>query len=136
MKCTLVIESEPGNSKTFEFNQDEITIGRVMGNDIMVNDRSISRYHVKIILKKGRVELIDLDSRNGTKCNNAQVKKTLLHDQDIIEISNIPVKFICPEVPSESTAEHTVLASAKRLKVVRAKKFLMRSSGYIVSRSL
>lgn len=129
MKCTIIIESFPGNFKTLKFNQDEITIGRVMGNDIMVNDRSISRYHVKIILNKGRVELIDLDSRNGIKCNNAQVKKTLLYDQDIIEISNISVKFICPEVPSESTVEHTVLAPAGRIKSAMAKKFLMHSFG-------
>jgi pSer/pThr/pTyr-binding forkhead associated (FHA) protein len=124
MKCTLVIENDPGNFKTFEFNQDEITIGRVMGNDIMINDRSISQYHVKIVFKKGRVELIDWESRNGTKLNKAQVKKAILYDQDIIELSKIPVKFICPEVPSESTAEHTVLAPARKLKINRAKNFL------------
>ena len=127
MKCKLVIESDPGNFKTFKFNQDEITIGRVMGNDIMINDRSISKYHVKIILKKGRVEIIDLDSRNGTKLNTAPVKHTLLYDQDIIEISNIPVRFICPAMPSESTVEQTVLVQDMRKKALRVKKLLMRS---------
>ena len=128
MKCKLVIESKSGEPGVFEFNQDEITLGRVMGNDITVNDKSVSRHHVKILLNQGQVELVDLDSSNGTELNGKQIKQTPLYDQDIFKMGNIPVQFICPEAGSESSLDQTMLASGKKAQVNKINTFIKRST--------
>ena len=128
MKCKLVIESKAGEPRAFEFDKDEITLGRVMDNDITVNDKSVSRHHVKILLRQGQVELVDLDSSNGTELNGKQIKKTPLYDQDIFNMGNIPVQFICPEAGSESSLDQTMLSSGKKVQVNKINTFLKRST--------
>ncbi len=127
MKCKLVIECKAGEPGDFEFDKDEITLGRVMDNDITINDKSVSRHHVKILLHQGQVELVDLDSSNGTELNGKQIKQALLYDQDIFKMGNIPVQFICPEAGSESSLDQTMLASGKKVQVNKINPFLKRS---------
>ena len=127
MKCKLIIESIAGKPKAFEFDQGEISLGRAVDNDVAVNDKSVSRHHVKIILIQGQAELVDLDSRNGTTLNGEKVKKSLLHDQDIFNIGNVPVQFICPEAGSESSLDQTVLSSGKKVHVKKIHNILKRS---------
>ena len=127
MKCKLVIESKAGEPSAFEFNQDEITLGRVMDNDITINDKSVSRHHVKIILNQGTAELVDLDSSNGTELNGKQIKTAPLHDQDVFNIGNIPVQFICPEAGSGSVLDQTMLSAGKKVQLNKINTFLKRS---------
>ena len=127
MKCKLIIESNAVNPKAFEFDQHEITLGRVMDNDITINDRSVSRHHVKILLSQGRAELVDLDSSNGTELNGKRIKKTPLHDHDIFNIGNIPVQFICPGAGSELSLEQTMLSSGKKVQVKKIRNILKQS---------
>jgi pSer/pThr/pTyr-binding forkhead associated (FHA) protein len=128
MKCKLVIDSKAGEPGVLEFNQDEITLGRVMDNDITINDKSVSRHHVKILFHKGQVELVDLDSSNGTELNGKQIKQSPLYDQDIFKMGNIPVKFICPEAGSGSSLDQTMLSSGKKGQVNKINTFLKRST--------
>ena len=113
MKCVIVIENGSRNDKALTFDREEINIGRIMGNDIMINDRSVSGNHVKIRLHDGQAELIDLESKNGTTVNSEPVKRASLHDQDRITIGNISVQFICPEAISEHAMDQTMIAAAK-----------------------
>jgi hypothetical protein len=47
-------------------NRDGITIGRVAGNDIVLNDLLVSRLHARIDFEDGSYRVIDLNSTNGT----------------------------------------------------------------------
>ena len=127
MKCKFIIANKSGKPRVFEFNQDDITIGRVMDNDIMINDKSVSMHHVRILIGQGKAELVDLDSSNGTKLNGKKIKRTPLYDQDIFNISNIPVQFICPEAASESSLDQTMLSSGKKVHVKNILNSLKRS---------
>lgn len=113
MKCVIVIENGSRHDQALTFDREEINIGRLMGNDIMINDRSVSGYHVKIRFHDGQAELIDLESKNGTTLNNEPVKRASLHDQDRIMIGNISVQFICPEAISGLAMDQTMIAKAK-----------------------
>ncbi len=104
MKCTLVIVSDSKDKKSFEFDKKEITIGRITGNDLVLDDMSISRTHAKIVEKEEQFEIIDLESKNGIKCNGEKVKSAILGNGDKIEIGNVSIEFNC-EVP---TAEQTL----------------------------
>lgn len=47
-------------------SRDGITIGRVAGNDIVLNDLLVSRLHARIDFEDGSYRVIDLNSTNGT----------------------------------------------------------------------
>lgn len=127
MKCKFIIESIAGKPRAFEFDKGEISLGRAVDNDIAINDKSVSRHHVKISLIQGQAEIVDLDSRNGTQLNGKKIKKAFLLDQDIFNMGNVPVQFICPEAGSESSLDQTVLSSSKKVQVKKIHKILKRS---------
>lgn len=127
MKCKFIIESIAGKPRAFEFDQSEISLGRAVDNDIAINDKSVSRHHVKISLIQGQAEIVDLDSRNGTQLNGKKIKKAFLLDQDIFNMGNVPVQFICPEAGSESSLDQTVISSSKKVQVKKIHKILKRS---------
>lgn len=51
-----------------------ITLGRSPSNDIVVNDRRISKVHALFQIYDGRIELSDTGSRNGTWVGNERLK--------------------------------------------------------------
>ena len=62
------------------------TIGRDPQNDIVLDDRPISRKHAEIRLRLGRYTLYDLQSTNGTFVNGRRIAEVVLSDGDRITI--------------------------------------------------
>jgi len=54
------------NSKTFALTGDMIRLGRSRHNEIMINEKGVSRFHAQIRRKDGQLILEDLNSTNGT----------------------------------------------------------------------
>lgn len=72
----------------------EIKIGRDPNCDIVLPHISISKLHAKIILEQGRYYIVDNGSTNGVVVNNQQISgKTLLHEKDVIVITNSKLIF-------------------------------------------
>lgn len=65
-----------------------ITIGRSNDNNIVVNDPTVGRHHVQIILHDdGRIGIVDLSSKNGTYVNGKRiVKEVPLRRGDVVRI--------------------------------------------------
>jgi len=64
---------------------EKITIGRVEGNDVVVDDRRISSKHAVITRSaEGQFEVEDLGSKGGTFLNGSRIKKSLVNDGDEI----------------------------------------------------
>src|ERR1022692_1469856 len=65
-----------------------LRIGRAAGNDMVVPDLSVSRYHAE--LRKtagGGYEIVDLGSHNGTYLNGQRVTAASVTESDVIGIS-------------------------------------------------
>lgn len=62
----LVMRSGPTPGKTIDLTQNEITIGRDIANDIVINDAEVSRKHARLISQAGSYVLEDVGSTNGT----------------------------------------------------------------------
>lgn len=62
------------------------TIGRDPQNDIVLDDRPVSRKHAEIRLRLGRYTLYDLQSTNGTFVNGRRIAEVVLSDGDRITI--------------------------------------------------
>ncbi|HSB67030.1 MAG TPA: FHA domain-containing protein [Anaerolineales bacterium] len=62
----LVVRQGPTAGQIFELNKSEITIGRDISNDFVINDSEVSRKHAKLSLEGERYKIEDLNSTNGT----------------------------------------------------------------------
>jgi pSer/pThr/pTyr-binding forkhead associated (FHA) protein len=62
----LVVRQGPVTGQVFELNQNEVSIGRDIANDFVINDAEVSRKHAKLTLEGDRYKIEDLNSTNGT----------------------------------------------------------------------
>lgn len=62
----LVVRQGPIPGQIFELNKNEVTIGRDVSNDFVINDAEVSRKHAKLTLEGDRYNIEDLNSTNGT----------------------------------------------------------------------
>jgi hypothetical protein len=80
-----------------------ITIGRNDDCDIVLPDRQVSRYHARISWAGDHYQVEDLDSKNGTHVNGAQVQNAIAPLQDGDEIQ-IALRFKLAFVDAGATA--------------------------------
>ena len=66
--------------------RDGLTMGRVAGCDIVIDDTKASRRHARIVVQDGVVEIEDLGSSNGTLLNGKPVQRRVVRDGDEIQI--------------------------------------------------
>jgi sigma-B regulation protein RsbU (phosphoserine phosphatase) len=70
---TLYILNGPNIGESFELNDGYTYIGRSAKNDIRIEDKTVSRRHLRIADYGGKYLLTDLKSRNGTFCNGKYI---------------------------------------------------------------
>src|SRR5262249_55375754 len=67
-------ESDP-QPRIAEFAKDEVSIGRVTGNDLVLPNTTVSSHHARIYRSNGSWMLADQESTNGTFLNGERVKE-------------------------------------------------------------
>lgn len=73
--------------RTHPLDGREITIGRHPTNAVRLADEKASRHHCVIRPDaQGRYQVVDLDSRNGTRVNEVKVQQTYIDDGDVIRV--------------------------------------------------
>jgi pSer/pThr/pTyr-binding forkhead associated (FHA) protein len=70
-----------------------ISIGRTSDNDIVLENRGVSRKHAQIEFNDNAAVIMDNESLNGTFVNNRRVSEEVLHDQDIITIGKYTLTY-------------------------------------------
>jgi len=79
--------------KFFSLKKDEITIGKLLGNDLYLDDNSISRKHCKLVKYGNTYKIEDLNSTNGTYVNGKRINKKELEIGDNITVGRSILKF-------------------------------------------
>jgi len=97
----LIIIDGPETGRTFEL-AEEGTIGRGEGNDIVLDDLSVSRRHARILVAAGTFSIEDLGSTNGIFVNNALTHQAQLKDRDHLKIGNFGLLFRTMEAAGET----------------------------------
>lgn len=69
----LVVRRGPQPNESFEIGADATTLGRGINNDIVINDREISRSHMRLLRSGDGLTLEDLGSTNGTFVNGKRI---------------------------------------------------------------
>ncbi len=70
----------PGNIKT---------IGRATGADFIVDATLVSRLHCRLSAGASELEVVDLDSTNGTYVNGKRVERSLLQSGDALGVGDV-----------------------------------------------
>lgn len=63
-----------------------LSIGRTTDNDIVLENRGVSRKHAMIEFNENAAVIIDNESLNGTFVNNRKISEEVLRDSDVISI--------------------------------------------------
>lgn len=93
----LIVEAGNDNGRTFELTGDLITIGRALGNSIVLTDIAVSRKHLSLEFVGTQYKLIDHASGNGTLINDRLETGTcLLRHGDQLELGNTVFRFEHP----------------------------------------
>ncbi|MGF1467686.1 MAG: ATPase, T2SS/T4P/T4SS family [Sandaracinaceae bacterium] len=74
----VLITEKGGAQRRLEFDKNEVTIGRVQGNDIILPKGNVSKRHSRIVLKDNRFIVVDLKSTNGTYVNGRKITSPLV----------------------------------------------------------
>ena len=83
----LVAQAGPLNGQRWTI-MNTLMIGRDASCDIMIPDRSVSRFHVRVTLQEKGVLLEDLASKNGTYRNGERISEPeLLLDSDVVQVA-------------------------------------------------
>ena len=92
----LTVKAGPNPGKVYEFNKDEIVLGRDLGNDIVVGDADISRRHAHLVWQGDAYMVEDLGSTNGTYVNGERLTgpKLLAGGETIMFGSSIEMEFV------------------------------------------
>ena len=112
------------------FDKEVMSIGRARDNDIVIENLSVSRNHVRIRRSDKKCILTDLNSANGTFVNNVRVNKIELFDGDTITIGRHTIQFENRKISDEQIisdafgAERTMIVDrtpAARLVIEKGK---------------
>jgi hypothetical protein len=82
-----------GDSKPLTMQR--VRLGRYPNNEVVLDHSTVSAYHAEIIQRPdGRHEIIDRESRNGTRVNGALVRNQVLRDGDLITLGAASMHYL------------------------------------------
>ena len=91
----LAIRLPHGGQQVYRIEKSVINIGRQLTNDIIVEDKRVSRQHAQIKFQQdGTFAIYDLGSTNGITINNVpNLRQRILHNGDRFTIGNYDFFF-------------------------------------------
>jgi hypothetical protein len=63
-------------------------------NDIVIEHKSISRHHARIVREGNQYYAVDLESANGVRVNGVDRDRVLLRSGDEIELGQVQLRFV------------------------------------------
>ncbi len=91
----LVVVRGPLVGETYELRGEVTSVGRQAGNDVVLDDVTVSRHHALFTTTaSGRVTVRDLNSLNGTYVNGSRVEEVTLRTYDEVQIGKFKFTFV------------------------------------------
>ncbi|MCX7945130.1 MAG: FHA domain-containing protein [Deltaproteobacteria bacterium] len=86
----------PFKDEIIPLEEDEIFVGRIDENHIVITHNSVSRRHsvIKIDSSQELVKISDLESSNGTFVDGKRIKEAILQNGNIIRFGDVEFEFI------------------------------------------
>lgn len=123
-KCVLAIVEGPSPKIKYDLGKKKITkIGKKNDNDIVINDKTVSRNHLEIEATADSYLLRDFNSTNGTYINGMKVKEAFLSPGDIITVGNSKIEYQAFDEkvqmePSKNTFFGEMVGKSKKMRQI------------------
>jgi len=106
MLRVVVRERGAEGESVLEFHKPEVTVGRVQGNDIVLPKGNVSKRHARVVLKDGKIIVVDLKSTNGTYLNGKRITSPLVaREEDRLYIGDFTLLLASEDVDDADTIE-------------------------------
>jgi pilus assembly protein CpaF len=91
---SIVISEKGGAERRETFEQNEVTVGRVQGNDLMLPKGNVSKRHCRLEQQNGRFVVSDQESTNGTYVNRRRItQSTVVREGDRIYVGDFILRI-------------------------------------------
>ncbi|MCC6806830.1 MAG: FHA domain-containing protein [Deltaproteobacteria bacterium] len=125
----LICIQGPDLGKEFVLNGRDIAIGRAPGNDVIINDPSVSRTHCRLLIDQGQYVATDQRSGNGTIVDGRKIERQNLTSGSTIKLGQTILRFVeMGDVIKSTETESHKLENEHRSRIV-AKEALAAESG-------
>jgi pSer/pThr/pTyr-binding forkhead associated (FHA) protein len=109
----LLLKFNAAVIKEIPLDAEAVTVGRKPDNTVVIDNPAISGHHCRISLQGGVYVIEDLDSTNGTFVNEKRIKKSGLHDNDVVGIAKHALVFLEDKKP-EPAADKTMMITPEK----------------------
>ncbi len=102
----IIISEKGGAERRETFDKNEINVGRVQGNDLMLPKGNVSKHHSRLLYRDGRFIVTDLKSTNGTYVNGRKIAQaTIVREGDKIYIGDFILRVDTGSAEGEASVE-------------------------------
>lgn len=117
----IVVRYEDKIIERIVTEKKRVTIGRTNDNDIVLENRGVSRKHAMIEFNNNAAVIIDNESLNGTFVNNRKITEEVLRDKDVITIGKYSLVYNRETThtaggPEPANMDGTMVLNTKRQK--------------------
>jgi hypothetical protein len=89
----MLLLQTPQGLQPIPLESTAVSLGRGLGNDVILEDTRVSRHHAQLRYRQRRFWVTDLGSTNGTFVNGERVSETALRDGDVISLGGLELTF-------------------------------------------
>jgi two-component system response regulator GlrR len=89
----LRVHGDDANELVCESTADRCAVGSDPANELVIDDRTVSRFHCEIRVDEEGARVTDLGSRNGTIVDGVRVQEGYLRDGSLINLGRAVVQF-------------------------------------------
>ena len=87
------------DGKIYPLVRAVINIGRMLDNDLVIDDPRVSRHHAQLRAVDGHFVLSDTNSTGGVFVNGRRVAQTILYPNDSVSLASVILIFHQDEPP-------------------------------------
>src|SRR5512138_141076 len=122
-RCMLQSVDDP--TQEWVFDKEEIRIGSMDDNDVVISDDTVSRYHCRIAQEDTGYVLVDQRSTNGKFINKVRIREAFVKPGSIVSVGQSQLRFNAREeeveiVPSRSDRCGGLIGANQRMREIYA----------------
>jgi DNA-binding NtrC family response regulator len=89
----FVVVAGPGTGAKYSADAERVVIGQNERCDLVLHDRTVSRFHAEVAVEDGRVTVRDIGSTNGTFVDGVSIVHAHLHPGAIVRVGSTELRF-------------------------------------------
>jgi DNA-binding NtrC family response regulator len=89
----LEVVDGPEKGRVFVTGSERATIGTAAGNDLVVSDATVSRFHLELTVGEGGVRVVDHESTNGTFVGSSRIERAVLARGTLVRLGRTTVRL-------------------------------------------